>query len=100
MTDLYDALVQYEEVANNVGVQTITTQGAYRQLTDAIGGHGDLLEARARFALEFPILAAMHEEWKAAALEVSAAVAESVSRSNPFADAYPGLLSERPWRPE
>ena len=77
-SDLYTKIVAYEDAANAVGVQTISTQGAYRQLTDAIGGRGDLAEAQARFALEFPILGVMHEDWKQAALAVSAAVADSL----------------------
>jgi hypothetical protein len=141
---LYEALIAYEDATGSVQVQQLTVMSAYRTLTDAIGGHGDLQEAQARFALEFPILGVMHEDWKRAALTVSAAVADGLawqesfviprkrcvqcgaawSPKDPwdhatgcnscFADANPsnadldardhwatpGVLSERPWRPE
>jgi hypothetical protein len=81
---LYKALDHYEDASNAVGVQTITTQGAFRQLTDAIGGHGDLAEAKARFALEFPILAAMVQEWTEAARGVDVAVGEGLDWQQAF----------------
>jgi hypothetical protein len=64
---LYKALDAYEDAAGAVGVQTITTQGAYRQLTDAIGGHGDLQEASVRFQLEASILTVQFGDWSEAA---------------------------------
>jgi hypothetical protein len=73
---LYKALDAYEDAAGAVGVQTISTQGAYRQLTDAISGHGDLREAQVSFALEATILAVLHDEWKAAGAALVAEVAD------------------------
>jgi hypothetical protein len=82
---LYKALDAYEDAAGAVGVQTISTQGAYRQLTDAIAGHGDLQEARVSFALEATILAVLHDEWKAAGAALVAEVADGVAWQEWFA---------------
>src|SRR5579862_2821677 len=60
---LYEALVGYEDSANNVGSLTVTTSGAYAQLTRAIAGYGDLAEARMRFELEAQLLADAHQQW-------------------------------------
>lgn len=88
---LYKALDAYEDAAGAVGVQTITAQGAYRQLTDAISGDGDLAEASARFTLEASILVGMHGEWSEAARALSAEAAGArewqarfTPKGNPF----------------
>ena len=81
---LYDALLAYEDASGSVQVQQLTLMSAYRTLTDAIGGHGDLGEAQARFALEFPILAVMHEDWRKAAFDVAAAVADGLDWQQAF----------------
>jgi hypothetical protein len=52
MSDLYPAIVAWEDACSNVGKQSICTQGAYVQLSRAVAGYGDLDEARARFRLE------------------------------------------------
>ena len=76
---LYVSLDHYEDAANSVGAQTIVAQGAYRQLTDAIAGHGDLREAQVSFALEATILAVMHDDWRAAGAALVAEVADGVA---------------------
>lgn len=87
---LYEALVKYEDAANNVGSLTVVTQGAYRQLTDAIGGHGDLALSLGRFQFEAALLADAHNQWNGRAQVLAAAVADGIEwqhglvRGNPF----------------
>src|ERR1019366_389483 len=50
-----------EDAANEVGALTVTTSGAYRGLTDAIGGHGNLEDARYRFEMEAALLASAQD---------------------------------------
>jgi hypothetical protein len=88
---LYKALDAFEDAASAVGVQTITAQGAYRQLTDAISGNGDLEEARSRFTLEATVLTVQHGTWSEAARLLMIEVAEAAQwqarftpKGNPF----------------
>jgi hypothetical protein len=76
---LYVALDHFEDASNNVGSLTIVTQGAYRMLTDAIGGHGDLSEARARFHLEAAMLVDAHQQWAGAVQVLNAAVEDGLA---------------------
>jgi hypothetical protein len=83
-------LDHYEDTAGTVGVRTITASGAYSKLTDAIGGRGDLREAKVTFQLEAALLAVAHQEWALAAQALLAQVSdgrawqETFMKGNPF----------------
>jgi len=85
---LYEALVKYEDAANNVGSLTICTQGCYRALTDAIGGHGDILEARTAFEFEAKLLADAHTQWAGCAAVLLAAISDGQEWSQSFVVPY------------
>lgn len=76
---LYDAIVAYEDAANQVGALTIIASGAYRGLADAIGGHGNLEDARYRFAMEAALLSDAHDQWKQAVARLGIQVADGVA---------------------
>lgn len=76
---LYEALVKYEDAANDVGALTICASGAYAKLTDAIRGYGNLEDARYRFAMEAALLSDAHDQWKKAVAALGAQVADGVA---------------------
>jgi hypothetical protein len=78
---LYVALDHYEDAAQNVGTLALCAMSRYRQLTDAIGGRGDLAEAKAAFHLEASLLADAHQQWAGAAQVLNAAVADTLERN-------------------
>jgi hypothetical protein len=82
---LYKALDKYEDAANAVGTLTICAQACYRKLTDAIGGHGDLAEARVSFQIEAALLADAHQQWSLAAQELIYQVADGLEWQQSFA---------------
>ena len=76
---LYQALIAYEDAAGTIGVLSITASGAYRKLTDAIGGHGDLREAKVCFQLEAALLADAHQQWALATQALLAQAADALA---------------------
>lgn len=96
---LYEALVKYEDASNTVGSLTIVTQGAYRQLTDAISGHGDLALSLGRFQFEAALLADAHNQWNGRAQELAAQVADGIEwqrgLGNPFEEVARQPYGER-----
>jgi len=83
-TPLYEALLQFEDASNQVGVLTITTQGCYRVLTDAIAGYGNLSEAKVAFEFEAALLANAHEHWTSTVQAVRNAVADGIAWQQSF----------------
>lgn len=73
---VYEAMIAYDDARTNVANLTRMTGDAYRDLCRAIGGHGDLAEAKARFELEVSILADAHAQLVGKAALVNAAVAD------------------------
>ena len=67
---LYVAVSDYEDAANQVGVLAIQVQAAYRTLSDALMGYGDLEEARTSFAVEHVHLHDANIEWSQAAFRL------------------------------
>lgn len=76
---LYDAIVAYEDAANQVGALTVTTSGAYANLTNAIGGYGNEEDAVYRFEMESTLLTSAHEHWKACVAELKTQLADGAA---------------------
>ena len=77
---LYPALCDYEDAAGEVGVRAIAVTAAYRSLTDAIGGHGSLEEARTVFALAHISLHDANVEWSNRAFALRLALSQTADQ--------------------
>lgn len=77
-TPLDEAVVVYEQAANELGALSVTCSGAYTKLTDALKGFGNLEDARYRFSMEAALFSSAHNNWKKAVYDLDQRVADGV----------------------
>ena len=83
--NVYDAMIAYDDAVTSVAQLTRMTGDAYRQVVCAIGGHGDLTEARLRFELEWLMLSDAHAQLSGKAAILRVAVADGDEWLSAFA---------------